>query len=695
MSPRQQLPTMLNFFQHREALPASKFSHLLSFVEGDDREDGADKSTYKHHADAFANAPIFAAAVDKFIHTTIKRSSTSPAPSTSTTSSASSSESPEPKLIPQYGLIGMRQDVAGEDALAEDRLVLANMNMPWSAFICGSQGAGKSHTLSCLLENALVANNAAGSLPHPLAGMVLHYDHYASYSSAQICEQAYICSSGIPVTVLVSPSNIWAMKRLYENLPGLKPGVPKPKVLPLYLNEDRLDIQTILKLMAVDSTAKSPPLYMEIVLNIAREIAMEGPGFSCSEFRDRLSRVAWMRGQDTALNLRLQLIDTIIAPSPKTKTTRPAPAQQDIWSFAPGSLTIVDLSDPFFSSDDACTLFSICLSIFLEERHKCGRVVVLDEAHKFLAQSGEAEVLTNDLLSIIRQQRHLGTRVFIATQEPTLSPKLIDLANATFVHRFLSPSWYKALEEHLAGASKEGSSDKGSLFDEIVSLRTGEALLFCPTAQLDVVKDPEDEEDMVKPLGKGHAKIKIRKRLTADGGKSIAAAEVLADTSTHTGIDDVPMHLVVPKPEVKKEKEPAKVVITKQQTNAAHNVPTNVATNNKTTPKSSPAKVPTNVPTTNKTTSKSSPSNSNISRPTPAAPGTQRRRELKNELRKRARERFEGNWSSFKALTPGQIAQMCSDIDTAFKISPGTTAQIAYSKGQVLNVYLAKLKENR
>ncbi|KAI6080541.1 hypothetical protein F4821DRAFT_275858 [Hypoxylon rubiginosum] len=163
---------------------------------------------------AFANTPIYAAAVDKFVHSSIKRSSSlhvTPGLSSSSSYAAASSSSgkaPDSKLIPQYGLIGIRQESEDTNASTEGRLVLANMNMPWSAFICGSQGSGKSHTLSCLLENALVADNAAGKLTHPLAGIVLHYDNYASYSSAQICEQAYICSSGIPVTVLVSPSNI-------------------------------------------------------------------------------------------------------------------------------------------------------------------------------------------------------------------------------------------------------------------------------------------------------------------------------------------------------------------------------------------------------------------------------------------------------------------------------------------------------
>ncbi|RYP83080.1 hypothetical protein DL769_001465 [Monosporascus sp. CRB-8-3] len=420
--------------------------------------------------------------------------------------------------------------------------------MPWSAFICGSQGTGKSHTLCCLLENALVANSDAGALPHPLAGMVMHYDSYSNHNTTQVCEAAYLCSSDIPVTIIVSPSNIWAMKRLYSNLPGLALGGPQPKVVPLYLEEHQLDVSRILKLMAVDPAADRTPLYMEVVMNIVREMAMEGSAFTYTKFRKRLADTPWARGQETPLNLRLQLLDSFITPSPTTKSTRPAPSPGNIWAFEPGSLTIVDLSDPFISSDEACTLFSICLSIFLEERHKCGRIVALDEAHKFLAQSGEAQVLTNELVSVIRQQRHTGTRVVIATQEPTLSPELIALANATFVHRFLSPSWYKVLKKHLAGADKQDPGSRNSLFRTIVGLRTGQALLFCPTAQMDVVDGSPGGGGArwVRSLNDGYVNIRIRKRLTMDGGKSIMATDAFTYPAPQPATDDVPMYLVEP-----------------------------------------------------------------------------------------------------------------------------------------------------
>lgn len=134
--------------------------------------------------------------------------------------------------------------------------------------------------------------------------------------------------------------------------------------------------------MAVDPTSDQPPLYMEALMSIVREMAMSGEKFTYTEFRKRLSSVVWLRGQELPLNMRLQLLDSFLSPSSLTQSTRPAPHPEDIWAFEPGSLTIVDLSDPFINSDEACTLFSICLSIFLEGRDKCGRIVALDEAHK-------------------------------------------------------------------------------------------------------------------------------------------------------------------------------------------------------------------------------------------------------------------------------------------------------------------------
>jgi len=143
--------------------------------------------------------------------------------------------------------------------------------------------------------------------------------------------------------------------------------------------------------------------------------------------------------------------------------------------------------------------------------------------------TAEANNLTNTLLSSIRLQRHLGARVFISTQEPTISPKLLDLCSVTIVHRFSSPDWLRCLRQHLAALDHEDEEagqrvNTRTVFNKIVRLEVGEALLFAPSANIGI-EEPESatEEVFVKKLGVEYMKIKIRARLTADGGKSVLA----------------------------------------------------------------------------------------------------------------------------------------------------------------------------
>lgn len=109
----------------------------------------------------------------------------------------------------QYGLLGGSADMIGP---AADPRVFHNVASPSSVFICGSQGSGKSHTLSCLLENCLVPSSA-GVLPRPLTGVVFHYDTFSSDSGGSPCEAAYLSSSPhVAVRVLCAPTNVQTIK---------------------------------------------------------------------------------------------------------------------------------------------------------------------------------------------------------------------------------------------------------------------------------------------------------------------------------------------------------------------------------------------------------------------------------------------------------------------------------------------------
>lgn len=114
----------------------------------------------------------------------------------------------------QYGLLGGSSiDMFGPDAdRTVDPRIFHNVTAPSSVFICGSQGSGKSHTLSCLLENCLIPSNA-GVLPRPLTGVVFHYDTFSSDTGGSPCEAAYLSSSpDVAVGVLCAPTNVQTIK---------------------------------------------------------------------------------------------------------------------------------------------------------------------------------------------------------------------------------------------------------------------------------------------------------------------------------------------------------------------------------------------------------------------------------------------------------------------------------------------------
>ena len=64
----------------------------------------------------------------------------------------------------------------------------------------------------------------------------------------------------------------------------------------------------------------------------------------------------------------------------------------------------------------------------------------------------------------------------------------------------------------------------GKIFSTIVTLEPGEGLVFSPSAMLEMVPNNDIDPPMIaKKLGMGYIKMRVRKRLTTDGGKSTMA----------------------------------------------------------------------------------------------------------------------------------------------------------------------------
>ena len=148
--------------------------------------------------------------------------------------------------------------------------------------------------------------------------------------------------------------------------------------------------------------------------------------------------------------------------------------------------------------------------------------------------SPESSVLTNTLLSTVRLQRHLGARIFVSTQEPTIAPAFLDLCTVTVIHRFSSPAWLRALGAHIAliqqhdivsvdqqeVPSKILKETEGHLFEKILRLKTGEAFMFAPSATV-AIGNPGCSS--TSGSTRSYIKVKIRSRLSEDGGRSVFA----------------------------------------------------------------------------------------------------------------------------------------------------------------------------
>ncbi|KAI9710431.1 MAG: hypothetical protein M1828_002161 [Chrysothrix sp. TS-e1954] len=412
---------------------------------------------------------------------------------------------------PQHGLIGAVQAAGGSrEGVEKNARLYLNTELPASIFICGVQGSGKSHTLTCILENWLLPSTLHGRQTQPCSAMVFHYDINASHDAPRPTEAAFMSHAArdFPghspvtcVTVFAPPSNYLRLRREYGSIPGII-------VHPFLLKPSKLTISTMLTLMAVQTTSNQP-LYISTVRALLRVMATESDGaFDYNDFMLRLKKVNLTPDQRYSLDQRLNLLDSFVG------------HDENIPEFdtQPGALTIVDLSCPFIDHDMACALFDIALSSYLDSPQGNGKVIALDEAHTYMADSPGARALTESILYAIRLQRHKGLRIVVSTQEPSMSSQILDLCTAVVVHRFTSPAWYKKLEEHIGVCINANRSVPA--FEQILRLKTGEALIYCPSADIETA----DEQGLFLKISEEMFKVRIRRKITWDAGYSMRSA---------------------------------------------------------------------------------------------------------------------------------------------------------------------------
>ena len=125
----------------------------------------------------------------------------------------------------------------------------------------------------------------------------------------------------------------------------------------------------------------------------------------------------------------------------------------ELWRYVrPGRLIIVDLRDQFIEKDEALGLFVVLLQLFADAKYRdengversFNKLVVFDEAHKYI----ESPDLVSGLIEVVREMRHKGTSIMVASQDPPSVPvSLIELSSQVILHKFNSPAWLKHLQK--------------------------------------------------------------------------------------------------------------------------------------------------------------------------------------------------------------------------------------------------------
>jgi hypothetical protein len=378
---------------------------------------------------------------------------------------------------PQYGLLG---EAAG-------RKIALDLNHTHTISLFGVQGGGKSYTLGTVIEMASMLIEHINLLPNPLATVIFHYSSTQDYApefttmidSNSVDEETHILRERYKASpkalkdiLILTPVNKVSERRTEY---------PDIKVMPIAFSASELKTAHWKFLMGAIGSQSMYMRQINLIMRGLRDnLTLEAlrTGIEKSGLSDHLKELA---------QTRLQFASEYIDDSQRLRDL-----------IRPGRLIIVDLRDEYIEKDEALGLFVVMLQIFSEATYQgstFNKLVVFDEAHKYI----ENDDLVSGLVEVVREMRHKGTSIMVASQDPPSVPvSLIELSSHIIMHKFNSPAWLKHIQKANA-ALGELTSDKMS------RLGTGEAYVWSSKASDD-------------SFTRGAVKIKCRPRITQHGG---------------------------------------------------------------------------------------------------------------------------------------------------------------------------------
>lgn len=390
------------------------------------------------------------------------------------------------KPSPQFGILGK--------VLSNKRSIALDLNQCNTISLFGVQGAGKSYTIGTVMEMTLKQFSKVNKLPAPMAGVIFHYSDSMDYApeftsmiypndeSSQLAklkaEYGAEADSVKDVLLLAPESQVENRKQEY---PGIE-------VHAIGFDSSELSVKDWMFLLGATGNDST---YIKELKQIMKAYRND---MTLANIRKGVNESEHFSSSQRSLALqRLDFADEYINDGNKLSQY-----------LRPGRLIIVDLRDEFIEKDEALGLFVVMLNIFsgvmCVDGNKFNKFIVFDEAHKYMNNKD----LVDSITTSIREMRHKGVSVMIASQDPmSLPTEIIELSSIVIMHKFSSPAWVKHVQKAITALQTLTPT-------EMASLGSGEAFLWANKS--------DDKLVTQRPI-----KISIRPRVTKHGGDTISA----------------------------------------------------------------------------------------------------------------------------------------------------------------------------
>ena len=392
------------------------------------------------------------------------------------------------EMSPQYGIIGK--------ALATKRAIAMDLNECNTISLFGVQGAGKSYTIGTVTEMTMRQFSNVNKLPSPMASVIFHYSESMDYAP-EFTSMVYPNDDEKQIAKLkaeygADPKNIRDVVLLCPEtqVAQRKSEYPDVQVYPIGFDSGELNVQDWMFLLGATGNDST---YVKELKQIMKKCRNE---MTLQNIRNGVKASSFL--SNSQKNLALQKLNFA-----NDYITDGQLLQQHL---KPGRLIIVDLRDEWIEKDEALGLFVVMLNIFASvkevEGHKFNKFIVFDEAHKYMNNQDLVESIT----TTIREMRHKGVSIMIASQDPMSLPnKIIELSSIVLLHKFSSPAWVKHIQKSVTALQTLTAT-------EMSSLGPGEAYLWAGKSS--------DKAITQRPV-----KISIRPRVTKHGGDTIKAVK--------------------------------------------------------------------------------------------------------------------------------------------------------------------------